>query len=116
MEVVGCGGLYILAAKLAGDAVLCRGRPVREEGGVVELVGGMLKGKGPTLLGSQPKCRPPLMGSPLLCDPSSENWSKHPDSCLPCSLSVATGWTVCERGWESSLASDASDVRKGDGD
>lgn len=38
---------------------------------------------GPMLLGSQPKSRTGLMGFPLLFDPSLENWSRHPDSCLP---------------------------------
>lgn len=53
--------------------------------------------EGPMLLGSQPKSRTRLMGSPLLCDPSLENWSRHPDSCLPQSLPTAMGlgmWMV----------------------
>lgn len=46
------------------------------------------------LPGSQPKSRTRLMGSPLLCDPSLENWSRHPDSCLPSSAYCDGAWHV----------------------
>lgn len=44
------------------------------------------------LLRSQPKSRTRLMGSLLLCDPSLENWSRHPDSCLPSYAYCVGAW------------------------
>lgn len=67
-----------------------RGRSKREREG---LEGGWTM-RGPMLLGSQPKSSTRLMGSPLLCDPSLENWSRHPDSCPPSSTHCDGAWHV----------------------
>ena len=68
-----------------------RGVGVRVGGVKWRGTGGGGYDEGLVLSGSQPKSRTRLMGSPPLRDPSLENWSRHPDSCLPPALPTVTG-------------------------
>lgn len=84
LEAVLCRGPYILVpGTRASGGWECAWEGWGGGGGVVSM-----------LLWSQPKSRTRLMGSPLLCDPSLENWSRHPDSCLPSSAYRDGAWRV----------------------
>lgn len=85
--------MFLAAEAAGGGSARGRSKKKKRKGEAVGRERGSYD-DGPMLLGSQPKSRTGLMGSPLLCDPILKNWSRHPNSCLPSCAYCNGDWPV----------------------